>query len=71
LLPHPSGQPDDYVLPGFCTDGYEQIPDGLPGEWPYLFRLEINHPTDMSYGLPIAVDWYIAKIAIEAPDGEW
>jgi len=65
------GQPDDYVPPGFCTSGYEQFIDGLPGEWPYLFRLEIKHPTDLSYGVAIAEDWYIAKIAIEAPDGEW
>jgi hypothetical protein len=71
ITPHPSGQPDDYVLPGFCTSGYEQVPDGLPGEWPYLFYLEIDHPTDMSYGLPIGRDFYIAKIAIEEPDGEW
>ena len=68
--PHPSGQPDDYVLAGFCTYGYEKIIDGLPGEWPYLIKF-IAHKGPTGTSEIVGVDWYIMKIAIEAPDGEW
>ncbi len=68
--PHPSGLPDDYTNGAFNTKGYEWVPDWLPGEWPYIFAIRIENPKK-PWWLPIAHDFYIADIAIEAPDGEW
>jgi len=66
----PSGLPDDYGLGSFDTDAYELVPEWLPGEWPYFFNIRIENPKK-PWWLPIAHDYYIADIAIEAPDGEW
>jgi len=69
--PHPSGLADDYGLGSFDTDAYELVPGWLPGEWTYLFIMEVANPKQPWWKLPLATDWYIADIAIEAPDGEW
>jgi hypothetical protein len=68
--PHPEGKPDDYQLDGFCTKGYQLIPNGLPGEWPYLLRVEIHKDSSLT-GLPIGEDYYIFNVAIDKPDGKW
>jgi len=68
---HPSGLPDDYCLGGFDTDAYELVPEWLPGEWTYLFTISVANPKKPWWKLPLATDFYIADIAIDAPDGEW
>ncbi len=67
---HSSGLPDDYGFTGFYADAYKLVPGWLPGEWPYFFNIRIENPKK-PWWLPIAHDFYIADIAIEAPDGEW
>jgi len=55
----------------FDTFGYTLIEDGLPGEWPYLFRLRIKDP-DYHLGDPyLSTEWHVCNIEIEAPDGQW
>jgi len=71
VYPHPSGLPDDYYIGDFDTYPYELVPGWLPGEWPYLFCVYVANPKKPWWKLPLATDWYIADIAIEAPDGEW
>jgi len=71
LEPLPDGEPDQYYPAVFSTEGYEAVPGALPGTWPMLFVLEVHMPDMPSYHTPIGVDWYIADIAIEEPDGEW
>jgi len=68
--PHPSGIPDDYSCVQFSVNGYEQAPYGLPGEWPYIFRILIWDP-DKPYTKPIAAEYYLMDVNIDAPDGSW
>jgi len=71
LYPHPDGEPDDYWAMDFCFEGPVYYPSGLPGEWPYIFKVEIFDPDEPAYGLPIGTDYYIAEVALGALDGEW
>ncbi len=68
---HPSGDPDDYFLKDFDTWAYTKLPDAYPGEWTYLFKLEIRDPEKPWWPIPLGTDWYIAKIEIGELDGEW
>jgi hypothetical protein len=71
LFPHPSGVPNDYRCVWIWPDPYIDIPGYLPGIGTYIYRLEVRNPEDMEQNPPLGTDWYIAKIAIDAPDGIW
>lgn len=71
IKPHPEGQPDDYYLETFTVFVYTMIPGALPGEYAYLFRIEVRDPDNPNYPIPLGTDWIIKKIQIEAPDGTW
>lgn len=64
-----TGDPDDYRATDFETTGYEKIPGGLPGKWPYLLSFEVHDP-DGKFAPPIAVEKFIFYIDIAESDGE-
>ncbi len=78
LMPDPNGEPDDYVFagpnqgPSFYTalypEVYENQPDFLPAEVPYIFRLNIKNPDTHTL---LSLEWHLLDVAMEAPDGEW
>ena len=70
LLPAPNGQPDCYVLPQLNAKGYICQPDGMPGKWPYLFRLEVYDPDTSPTGI-LGEDQYIFYVEFGALDGQW
>jgi hypothetical protein len=69
LYPHPSGEPDDYWLKDFEERPYSLIPGGLPGSWPYLYRVAVKGDVKPHW-VPIGLEYYIAWIDIAASDGE-
>jgi hypothetical protein len=64
----PNGKVDEYGLGVFDTRSYKLLPGALPGEWPYIFRLQIKDP-NKPWGDKLGTDFYIAKIAIGPSDG--
>jgi len=70
LLPHPSGEPDDYYLENadYFT-GYTQIPDAFPGTWTMICPFWTQDPGDPLRSL--SVDVYLADFEYAPFDGEW
>ncbi len=69
IEPHPNGGEDDYFADAFGPDCYKRIPDALPGEWTYIFRVCVKHPTYPDYGRAVGEQFYITKIYIDSYEG--
>jgi hypothetical protein len=61
--------PDCYRQELFSTT-YFTMPEILPGVWPIIFTLSIDHD-NKKYTNPIATDYYISYLEFGACDGEW
>jgi len=70
-VPHPSGDPDDYMVVAGYFNAYPLIEGGLPGTWPMLCKLSIYNPNDIVPGNAIARETCIVYFDYAAADGEW
>jgi hypothetical protein len=70
-VPHPSGDPDDYLVNADYMVWYPLIPDGMPGTWPMLCNLGVYNPNDIHPISYIGQDTYIMDFDYAALDGQW
>jgi hypothetical protein len=73
LIPHPDGEPDDYMVTANYIGDYWKIPDAYPGIWPMWCVISVSSPLDPYQPpfLEVGVDVYIANFEYAPLDGKW
>lgn len=72
MVPHPSGEPDDYVPTNLAYFWYNPyLNDGDAVTAPMLLILNVRNPKDMPPNIEIGKEIYIAQLEYAAIDGVW